>query len=83
MAFIDTPNEQGKTRTRGNGEDSQFERIELAVHYKIIEDRIMKNQLRVLCVDDDDTCELLTATLGFSNIEVKSAHTVAVAWRLA
>ena len=43
----------------------------------------MKNQLRVLCVDDDGTCELLTATLGFSNIEVKSAHTVAVAWRLA
>ncbi|MCA1638403.1 MAG: response regulator [Acidobacteria bacterium] len=43
----------------------------------------MKNQLRILCADDEDTCELLTTTLGFSNIEVKSAHTVADAWRLA
>ena len=43
----------------------------------------MKNQLRLLCVDDEDICELLTATLSFSNIEVKSAHTVADAWRLA
>ncbi len=43
----------------------------------------MKHQLRVLCVDDDDTCDLLGATLSISNIEVKSAHTVADAWRLA
>ncbi len=43
----------------------------------------MKNKLRVLCANDDDTCELLTATLGISNIEVKSAHTIADAWRLA
>ncbi|MDQ3713108.1 MAG: response regulator [Acidobacteriota bacterium] len=43
----------------------------------------MKNQLRVLCADDDDTCELLTTTFGISNIAVKSAHTVADTWRLA
>jgi DNA-binding response OmpR family regulator len=43
----------------------------------------MKDQLRVLCADDNDTCELLIATLGTSNIEVKPAHTVADAWRLA
>ncbi len=43
----------------------------------------MKNQLRVLCVDDDDTCELLTMMLGISNIEVKATHSVADAWRLA
>jgi DNA-binding response OmpR family regulator len=43
----------------------------------------MQNQLRVLCADDDDTCELLTVTLGFSDIKVESAHTVADAWRLA
>ncbi len=43
----------------------------------------MKNQLRVLCADDDDTCELLTTTLDISNIEVKSVHTVADVWRLA
>jgi DNA-binding response OmpR family regulator len=43
----------------------------------------MKNQLSVLCADDDDTCELVTAMLGTSNIEVKSVHTVADAWRLA
>jgi len=82
MTSIDTPNEQGKKRTRGNREDSQFERIELAVQHKIIEDETMKNQLRVLCADDDDTCELLNTTLGISNIEVKSAYTVADAWRL-
>ncbi len=57
--------------------------LELAVHYKLIENKSMKNQLRVLCADDDDTCELLTTTLGISNIEVKSAHTIADAWRLA
>ncbi len=43
----------------------------------------MKNQLRVLCVDDKETCELLGTTLGISNIEIKSVHTVADAWRLA
>ena len=34
----------------------------------------MKHQLRVLCVDDDDTCDLLTTTLGFSDIKVKSTN---------
>ncbi len=43
----------------------------------------MKNQLRVLCVDDDETCELLSMMLGISGIEVKSANTGADAWRLA
>ena len=43
----------------------------------------MKNQLCVLCADDEDTCELLTTTLGISDIEVKSVHTVADVWRLA
>jgi DNA-binding response OmpR family regulator len=43
----------------------------------------MKHQLRVLCADNDDTCDLLAATLGISDIEVKSANTVAAAWRLA
>ncbi len=43
----------------------------------------MKNQLRVLCVDNDDTCELLSTILGFSKIKVISAFTVADAWRLA
>jgi len=31
MARIDAKNEQGKTQTRGNREDSQFEQIEAAV----------------------------------------------------
>jgi len=43
----------------------------------------MKNQPRVLCADDEDTCELLSTMLGISNIEVKSANTIADAWRLA
>ncbi len=43
----------------------------------------MKNQLRVLCADDDDACELLAATLGISNIAVKLVHTVADVLRLA
>ncbi len=43
----------------------------------------MKNQLRVLCVDDDDTCEMLRATLRISDIEVKSANIVADAWQMA
>ena len=43
----------------------------------------MKNQLRVLCADDDETCELLTTTLGISDIEVKSVHTVADVWQMA
>ncbi|MDQ6787540.1 MAG: response regulator [Acidobacteriota bacterium] len=43
----------------------------------------MKKRLRILCADDNDTCEMLSATLGFSNIEVKSAYTVADAWQLA
>ena len=43
----------------------------------------MENQLRVLCVDNDDTCELLSTILGFSKIKVISAFTVADAWRLA
>jgi len=43
----------------------------------------MESQLRVLCVDNDDTCELLSTILGFSKIKVISAFTVADAWRLA
>jgi DNA-binding response OmpR family regulator len=43
----------------------------------------MEKQLRVLCADNDDTCDLLTAMLGISDIEVKSAQTVTDAWRLA
>ncbi len=43
----------------------------------------MKNQLSILCADDDETCQMLTVTLGVSDIEVKSTHTVAGAWRLA
>ena len=43
----------------------------------------MKNQLRVLCANDDDTCDLLTTALGMSDIEVKAAHTVADACWLA
>jgi DNA-binding response OmpR family regulator len=43
----------------------------------------MENQLRVLCVDDDETCELLSMMLGISDIEVKSANTAAEAWQLA
>jgi len=43
----------------------------------------MTHQLRVLCVDDDDTCELLSTILKFSDIEVVSAYTVADTWRLA
>ncbi len=78
MTSIDTPNEQGKTQTKErNRENSQFDSLELAVYYKIIEDKSVKNQLRVLCADDDETCELLTTTLDISDIEVKSVHTVA------
>lgn len=50
---------------------------------KSFKDKLMESQLRVLCADDDETCELVTTMLGISNIEVKSASTVADAWRLA
>ena len=43
----------------------------------------MKDRLRILCVDDEDTCQLLTLLLGISSIEVKSAQTIAAAWHLA
>lgn len=43
----------------------------------------MKNQMRVLCIDDDDTCELLSTILGFSEIKVAPAFTIADGWRLA
>ena len=43
----------------------------------------MKHQLRVLCVDDDDTCELLSTTLGFSDIEVKATGSITEALQLA
>jgi len=43
----------------------------------------MKNQPRILCADDEDTCELLSTTLGFSDIEVKSTGKIAEALRLA
>jgi len=43
----------------------------------------MKDQLRILCADDVDTCEMVSATLGVSGIEVTAAHTSSEAWRLA
>ena len=43
----------------------------------------MKNQLRVLCADDEDTCEMLSATLGISDIEVTAVYSFTEAWRLA
>lgn len=43
----------------------------------------MKSQLRVLCTDDEDTCDLLTLTLGALNVEVVPANSAADAWRLA
>ena len=58
--------------------------LELAVRYTISQKiNNMKTQLRVLYADNDDACELLAVTLGISGIEVKSADTVAAAWRLA
>lgn len=43
----------------------------------------MNHQLRVLCVDDDDTCDLLTTSLGLSDIEVKATGSITEALRLA
>ena len=43
----------------------------------------MKDQLRVLCADDVDTCEMVSAALGFSGIEVRTAYTYSQAWQLA
>ncbi len=43
----------------------------------------MKFQFRILCVDDDDTCEMLAATFKSSGIEVHSANACAEGWRLA
>ncbi len=56
MVSIDIPNEPGKIQTKreiGKTTDS----LESAVYYKIIKDKSLKNQLRVLCVDDEDACE--------------------------
>lgn len=85
MAGIDVTNEQGKTRTRRkSGGRSNSSESNLTVHYTIIlRINTMKSQLRVLCADDDDACELLAATLGISDIKVKSANTVAAAWQMA
>ncbi len=63
--------------------DGISELFQNSVRQKIGEDESMNKQLRVLCADDEDTCELLSIMLGISNIEVKSAHTVADAWRSA
>lgn len=39
--------------------------------------------MRILCVDDDeDTCDLLTTMLGFSNLEAIAVHDAAAALRL-
>ncbi|MDQ3179246.1 MAG: response regulator [Acidobacteriota bacterium] len=43
----------------------------------------MKFPFRILCVDDDETCEMLNATFKSSGIEIISANTVAEGWRLA
>lgn len=43
----------------------------------------MKHQLRVLCVDDDEICVMLSMILGFSGIEVESTDSFAAALRLA
>lgn len=43
----------------------------------------MKLQFRILCVDDDETCQMLNATFKDSRIEIISANTVAEGWRLA
>ena len=43
----------------------------------------MKFPSRILCVDDDETCEMLNATFKNSGIEIISANTVAEGWRLA
>ena len=43
----------------------------------------MKHQLRVLCVDDEDVCLMLSTILGFSDIEVKSTDNFTEALRLA
>ena len=44
----------------------------------------MKKQFKVLYAEDnEDACLMLETLFGFSDIEVKSAYTVAEAWRLA
>ena len=43
----------------------------------------MKNQFSVLCADNEDTCEMLSTTLGFSGIEVESVNSITDAWQLA
>lgn len=63
--------------------DNQSELIGLVIHPKTSEDNIMKFQFRILCVDDEETCEMLNATFKSSDIEIISANTVAEGWRLA
>ena len=43
----------------------------------------MKHQLRVLCVDDDDVCMMLSTIFGFSDIETESTDKFSEALRLA
>ncbi len=44
----------------------------------------MKKQFKVLYAEDnEDACFMLETLFGFSDIEVKSAYTVAEAWQLA
>jgi len=39
--------------------------------------------MRILCIDDNkDTCEMLTAMLGFADLEAVAVHTAAEALRL-
>lgn len=63
--------------------DNQSELLGLVIHPKTSEDKIMKFQFRILCVDDDETCEMLNATFKSSDIEVISANNVTEGWRLA
>lgn len=84
MAGIDTTNEQGKTRTSGKiGADSRFDRSKRLSFAKSDKDKNMKHQLRVLCVDNDDVCAMLSMILGFSDIKVESTDSFATALRLA
>ena len=75
---------QGKTRTSGkivrtaNSSESNW-----LSDTKLSGINLMKKRLRLLCADDADTCELITAMLGISDVEVKSVYTVADAWLTA
>ncbi len=85
MAVIDTPNEQGKIRTKGYRNDSQFNSLKLAVYFKIIKDTSMKfpNRHRVLYAEDnEDSCLMVSMMCELSGIEVVTTKTVAETWKL-